>query len=273
MDCKDHYNKHRPRHMSSKESIDVRTFNNYVKSRLIQDACSATSCRRFLDLCCGNGGDIGKLKFNGVTQYFGIDVANEAVERAARKLKENTELTGDVVCFDAFSVTAGEMLYHMKKFDVVSCQFALHYSFGSEREARTFIQNVALSLRPGGRFIGTIVDSDYITNSKQHLGNAFGDAHHSVRIKSDEFDLNDDFDVRYEFSFKGAVERMTEYLVKPDVLDRICADCGFIPVEWKKFEEFSKESEHPLWRTMNVKYNPTSRIYTSFHYVLEDVTA
>jgi len=43
-------------------------------------------------------------------------------------------------------------------FDIVSCQFAIHYFFSSGEVLRTFARNVADSLRPGGYFLGTCMD-------------------------------------------------------------------------------------------------------------------
>lgn len=46
-------------------------------------------------------------------------------------------------------------LKHPGSFDVVSCQFAIHYSFASEARARMAMRNVSMVLRPGGYFLGT----------------------------------------------------------------------------------------------------------------------
>ena len=43
-------------------------------------------------------------------------------------------------------------------FDVVSCQFAVHYVMSDQNSARTFLRNVSKLLRPGGFFIGTCMD-------------------------------------------------------------------------------------------------------------------
>lgn len=47
-------------------------------------------------------------------------------------------------------------------FDVVSMMFCMHYAFESEAKARGMLRNVAGSLKKGGRFIGTIPNSDTI---------------------------------------------------------------------------------------------------------------
>ena len=42
------------------------------------------------------------------------------------------------------------------RFDAVSCQFAIHYSWTSEEDARTALRNAACRLKPKGLFIGTV---------------------------------------------------------------------------------------------------------------------
>ena len=48
------------------------------------------------------------------------------------------------------------------EFDLVSCQFALHYSFETENKAENLLFNVSNKLRPGGYFIGTIPNAEEI---------------------------------------------------------------------------------------------------------------
>lgn len=45
-------------------------------------------------------------------------------------------------------------------FDIISCQFAFHYSFESLDQAECILRNVSESLKPGGYFIGTIPNSN-----------------------------------------------------------------------------------------------------------------
>lgn len=269
MDVSRHYNKHRSRSDISDEMRGIRNFHNFVKSVLISEACkSADPHVRYLDMCCGNGGDISKLVHNEISEYFGMDIAGGAVERALQRLKDQSCVRGDVITFNAFSVTAGHMLENMKKFDIVSCQFAVHYAFSDERTARTFIQNVAFALRVGGSFIVTVPDYDVLNRSKKLLGKKFGDQHYSVSFESTS-EL-EDFGSAYEFSFKGAVERLKEYAVKPDVLIRLCHDCGMQLLESKNFSEYRCYEGSPLWMRMSAKYNEVSRIYRSYHFTMEE---
>lgn len=49
-------------------------------------------------------------------------------------------------------------------FDVVSCQFAIHYFFESEKRLRSYLSNVTDRLEEGGCFIGTTIDSDRLVH-------------------------------------------------------------------------------------------------------------
>ena len=48
------------------------------------------------------------------------------------------------------------------QFDLVSCQFSLHYSFETEARARHYIGNLSKRLKPGGYFVGTIPNANWI---------------------------------------------------------------------------------------------------------------
>jgi hypothetical protein len=49
-----------------------------------------------------------------------------------------------------------------RPFDVVSCQFALHYFFGSRETLERFLDNVVDNLSGGGLFIGTCMDGSAV---------------------------------------------------------------------------------------------------------------
>lgn len=59
--------------------------------------------------------------------------------------------------FDAFYEAIDK-----KKFNLVSCQFAIHYFFENQAILDNFIDNLDLILRPGGYFIGTSLDGNLV---------------------------------------------------------------------------------------------------------------
>jgi len=46
--------------------------------------------------------------------------------------------------------------------DITSCQFVIHYTFESASQAEQMVRNACESLREGGYFIGTTVNSDVL---------------------------------------------------------------------------------------------------------------
>ena len=48
------------------------------------------------------------------------------------------------------------------RFDIVSCQFSIHYLFECEKKIRNFLTNASKQLRVGGYFIGTTTDSEVL---------------------------------------------------------------------------------------------------------------
>ena len=50
-------------------------------------------------------------------------------------------------------------------FDVVSCQFSIHYFFENEDTLSTFLMNVSENLREGGKFIGTCLNGNRVFNA------------------------------------------------------------------------------------------------------------
>jgi len=66
------------------------------------------------------------------------------------------------ICADCHTARLASVLPPTLQFDLVSCQFALHYSFETEARARVFAQNIAERLKPGGTFVATFPNSDVL---------------------------------------------------------------------------------------------------------------
>lgn len=151
-----------------------------------------------LDLGCGKGGDLGKWQQapHGVDLYVGIDPAEISIDQARERYTEMARRSGrgwrggfrgggrgketfhaEFFTQDAFgkSITNIPIIRDVGfdigapgsrrgggGFDVVSMMFCMHYAFESEAKARGMLQNVAGSLKKGGRFLGTIPNSDVI---------------------------------------------------------------------------------------------------------------
>lgn len=111
----------------------------------------------------------------------------------------------------------------LRGFDVVSCQFAIHYMFENDLSLDHFARNVAFLMRPGAVFIGTCFDGDRLARALQ---SGTGSLRGCLGSQ-----LSWQIDKRYEGVFDGGtgaaisvyVETIggdpeTEYLVSPRLL-------------------------------------------------------
>lgn len=171
---------------SKKEDIVLyRNFNNYVKKLLIVKATevafrTAQKDRGFrvLDLASGRGGDQAKWLFvhnfspakpppmhSYLEAYVGVDLSAECVAEAIARydqsprpehLKVYDVKQGNCFSAEYWQETAQRYALY---FDVVSVQFAFHYGATSREVIDVILKGVSAVLRPGGVFIGTIVDA------------------------------------------------------------------------------------------------------------------
>ncbi len=179
----------------------LRAFNNWVKSTIIHKFSPNDGPDerplRVLDIGCGKGGDLGKWQQapQPVELYVGIDPAEVSIDQARERYSEMRSRGGgrggrggfrggrpqrtfdaEFIAQDAFGQSignipiirdvgfdpAGGSRWGGGGFDVVSIMFCMHYAFESEAKTRGMLQNVAGSLKKGGRFLGTIPNSDVI---------------------------------------------------------------------------------------------------------------
>ena len=80
-------------------------------------------------------------------------------------------------------------------FDIISCQFAMHYMFEEESWIRTFLTNIRKFLMPGGYFIATLCDGNAIVRTVRNCGHKEG----SEMVWKVVFDVgfNVEFDLLY----------------------------------------------------------------------------
>lgn len=151
-----------------------------------------------LDLGCGKGGDLQKWTNapQTVGLYVGIDIAEVSVDQARERYRSmgsrgsgrggrggvgGRPLQMDARFFvrDCFTTSledvplvrdigfdpTGMNLPPDRGFDVVSMMFCMHYAYETEAKARCLLRNIAGALKKGGRFIGTIPNSDVISTN------------------------------------------------------------------------------------------------------------
>jgi len=236
-----------------------------------------TSDVTLLDLCCGKGGDLFKWEDAKINKVLGIDFSKDNIynrENGAcvrymnlqkRRMFNDKMIDVDFLVGDCgksikkleafFKDARSEQHYRdnylMKdgtpmKFNVVSCQFAIHYFMNSIDSIMQFIDNVDEHLESGGIFIGTCLDGGYVYNKLCENYKKTGERKYVTRddknneiwsIKAN-FDCNSEsffrvdpptgFDIEIELpSITGIGESYPESLVNFDFLVHLFKMRGF----------------------------------------------
>lgn len=203
----------------------VRQINNFIKAVLFQTNIPQIRGRVFgLDLCCGKGGDLRKWDKAGVRHVVGVDIATESLrEFISRYRSQNPpgstarpriRFSADIYAADLGSVRFWEIWPAALTFDVVSCQFAIHYSFESEERARTMMRNAAERLKPGGCFFGTTLDDAVLMRKLKAAGGARSFGNDFYRIEFNSLGpFTNPYGIQYNFQLDEAVDPCPEFLV------------------------------------------------------------
>lgn len=160
--------------------LPFQNFHNLiVKMNLIKEVAPEAD-GKLLDLACGKAGDLSKWTNAGYVEVISIDIDRKCLEYALQYYdsynnKEKPEVEfiwGDTskLIFPNYAAAMNEeakkklkdSIPSKYKFDVVSCQFCLHYYFESELKLRSLLQNINDNLAIGGYFIGTCFDGERI---------------------------------------------------------------------------------------------------------------
>lgn len=148
--------------------IAMRRYHNKAKATIIRLALQYMKLDigqcRVIDLACGRGGDLGKVK--GCLSYEGADLAvcalDELKRRASELCMENRVTTYHC---DA-SQFIGTCPAHL-----ILCNFALHYFCDTVSHCSQLLDAVSQNLNPGGMLCGTY---------QAHSTTEFGVEHYAV---------------------------------------------------------------------------------------------
>jgi mRNA (guanine-N7-)-methyltransferase len=259
-----HYNKRAYQSKREKrddsEIIKLRNYHNAIKFILIGEHTNPGE--RVLDLGCGKGGDLNKWEKAQAGNYIGIDISDTSIREAIRRFRtQRYEFQVSFITGDCFGVPLPTVLEAAQinfqrelPVDVVSMQFCMHYAFESEEKATTMIRNVAWALKIGGKFIGTIPNSDFIkyklTHRKSPSDRGFGNNLYSVTFPKEipedgDFSRNPYGNV-YNYYLKDAIDNVPEYVVPFDSFRTLAAQYGLDLIYNKPFAEMFKEYM-PTW--------------------------
>ncbi|KAH0549375.1 mRNA cap guanine-N7 methyltransferase [Cotesia glomerata] len=255
----EHYNAIPERGLSHRNQSRIffmRNFNNWIKSMLIneylvkiKDSLPHGTPIKVLDMCCGKGGDLYKWKQGAITHLICTDIADVSVQQCESRYNEVANqannnrgyakiFTAEFIAADCTKVRLREKYKDASvQLDLVSCQFALHYSFESLPQAECMMRNASESLKPGGYFIATIPNAnDLVYQWKQAEGNKFGNSVYNVEFLCDKENIPL-FGAKYNFHLEDVVD-CPEFLINVTVLKKLAAKFGLEFISFERFNEF-----------------------------------
>jgi mRNA (guanine-N7-)-methyltransferase len=213
-----------------------------------------------LDIACGQGGDIFKYVKIGATDMIGIDVTAHNLynkeEGAIKRLSENKiprdyryvflKMDGGLPINEqidqdpekdlkkilwgtgdkrnlSYKMQRYYKMMQPKSFDLISCQFAIHYFFQNKTTLLNFVNNVDQMLAPGGYFIGTCLDAikiDSMFQKKTKYEGFIGPERVWSMEKKYKKSFNNSHSVGYklEFNIASIGKELSEYMVSFDLL-------------------------------------------------------
>ncbi|XP_037806821.1 mRNA cap guanine-N7 methyltransferase [Lucilia sericata] len=238
----------------------MRNFNNWIKSQLISEYLKRIhenqrmgEPMRVLDMCCGKGGDLLKWEKAMITYLICTDIAEVSVEqckkryedicRRAEKSKFPHKFEAEFFACDSTLVRLRERFKDPSlKLNLVSCQFAFHYSFESLTQAECMVRNAAECLQPGGFFIATMPDAYELMKRLRASsdGRSFGNEVYNIEFVCDT-NPPPLFGAKYQFHLEGVVD-CPEFLVHFPTLVKLCRKYGLKLDRKTTFADYYKEN-------------------------------
>ena len=131
------------------------------------------------------------------------------------------------------------------KFDVVSCQMAIHYMFKDENTLTNFVENVSHNVKEGGYLIGTTMNGllvdKLLEKENEVVGKVDDKIVWSIKKKYKKYDLKEsknNYGLEITNYFHSIGQEFSEYLVDFELLDNKMKEYGFKTLDKEDFKEF-----------------------------------
>lgn len=255
-------------HNSGRNNVKLYNFNNYVKSQLFNKytmkKSNSVGETNVMDLAAGRGGDLCKHIMNHVAYLLHIDIDADALKEAKKRMEEyksgkmkcisgKIETQVDFVVGDLLdkttltkiNKTAGD-----KQFDLISCNFAIHYFLQSKKSFEIIVDIIQKYLKPGGHFFFTGLDGRMIYNELISTNSLVYKKNNDVIYQIDKLYKNKDmknFGQEIDVFVKKIGIKHKEYLLNFEEIQKILESIGLELVLNetfdKKLDEWHKKVE------------------------------
>jgi mRNA (guanine-N7-)-methyltransferase len=202
----------------------IRQFNNSIKIQLLEglkghipEGCS------ILDLCCGRGGDIDKYKPLNPSFVLFNDISGESVREAeSRYASKEPGYDAKFTVYNSFSQEFVQVAKSHAPFNLVVCNFALHYAFKDTTSLDAFSALLRDCLAVGGYLLATVPSYNAIrARGMKEDGtiSSFGNTMYKVEFPQPLTKTQTLLPgASYDFTLEDAVDHCREYLIPPTLL-------------------------------------------------------
>lgn len=267
---------------------NLRKFHNWVKTKLLTKATKYIEHKQsnkkinLLDLAVGRGGDLHKWNKLNIDTVIGIDIDKPSIEEANKRYTTHKfyKTKVNLHAYDLRNPAADQFIqkyYNNIKFDIISCQFALHYFFESKEIFNSLMKLVSNRLNKGGLFIGTTLDGKKIQELLKNTNISKGRLYTIKKNYEDDrtnlygkmyqmtIGKTDDKSKSY-FAFAG---ESSEYLVDINELVRIANKNNMKLVGYKSFRKLYETYKQETHKQMT----PDEKIpsFLNFSFVFQKI--
>lgn len=254
--------------------INMRKLHGRIKRSLIQNSVIQLTLRKrtkskdisIFDVSVGRFGDMHNYYFSGVRNIVGIDPDEESIREANKRYqlsKKNyhdlsAELLKETITNETLSI---EKLQTDKQFDIIVCNFTLHYFFQKQSMLVNAINNISGKLKKGGYFIGTTIVMEDLTFDKNDIHFKKGETYNSDLPfgRSYEFKLIDNNDSGNYFNLDAS---NTEYRVDLDVFIKLCSKYKLKVISIRSFDKIQGNRKY-----FSKSEKQVSSLYKTFVFV------
>ena len=260
-------------------SLNMLNFHNQVIKKSLYMQCKGQT---LLELACGKAGDLNKIREAGFNFILGLDITKDnivnssdgAYARLLTQLRSTPQashyldavfvvadakepIKTGAAALDPESKSLLKAVYGPRSrqdyltrvtgrikggFDLVSCQFAIHYFFEREEHLNGLFKNVADNLKTGGNFICTFMDgnavhSELVSNDGKIEGITNETVIWAILKAYDTFDSSDAYGKKIQVYLEMTRQLIPEFLVNFDTLVQKAKEYGLELAESATFQE------------------------------------
>jgi mRNA (guanine-N7-)-methyltransferase len=225
-----------------------------------------------IDLCSGIGGDLLKWNYIDIDYVLFIDISDKSLDQLEDRIRHIEQQSGlnfgyDLIEHDCFDKNLANFIqkttkYH--KYNIINCQFSLHYSFQSTHTLSNVLSNISKLLNIGGYFISIIPNSSKIKALFKHnKSNIFSNDICTIKYIDDE---------KYQFTLKGCIKNSLEYFMDVNTIKTLAIQHKLESVEEEQslinFYKFHINQYQSLSKFEFIKLTPSELKIISLYQII-----